>query len=74
MNPGYKKIRILRANFATCSHAELDEAKELDDGNPEELGAQYRDLRKKLPNLNVLGGCCGTDYRHIEVICKACIS
>ena len=69
-----QKIRCLRANSSTCSHAELDEAEELDDGNPEELGMQYRELRKKLPNLNVLGGCCGTDYRHIEAICKACIS
>ena len=71
--PWLQKIRGFRANSSTCSHAELDEAEELDDGNPEELGDQYRELRKKLPNLNVLGGCCGTDYRHIEAIVKACI-
>ena len=71
--PWLQKIRSLRANSSTCSHAELDEAEELDDGNPEELGAQYRELRKKLPNLNVLGGCCGTDHRHIEAICEACV-
>ena len=42
-----------------------------DDGNPVELGGQYRALRPHLPNLNVLGGCCGTDQRHVEEICKA---
>ena len=71
--PWLNKIRSLRANASKCSHAELDEAEELDSGNPEELGMQYRELREKLPNLNVLGGCCGTDHRHIEAICKACI-
>ena len=72
--PWLKKIRSLRANASKCTHAELDEAEELDEGDPEELGAQYRTLMKKLPNLNVLGGCCGTDHRHIEAICKACVT
>lgn len=71
--PWLEKIRSLRANASKRSHAELDEAEVLDEGNPEELGNQYRTLRKHLPNLNVLGGCCGTDHRHIEAICKACI-
>ena len=72
--PWLKRIRSLRANASSCSHAELDEAEVLDEGNPEELGNQYRQLREYLPNLNVLGGCCGTDHRHIEAICKACIN
>lgn len=66
-----ERIRGLRANASTCSHAELDEATELDDGNPIELGGQYRALRTKLQNLNVVGGCCGTDHRHVEEICKS---
>ena len=66
-----QRIRGLRANASTKSHAELDEATELDAGNPVELGQQYRTLRQHLPNLNVLGGCCGTDHRHIEEICKS---
>lgn len=69
--PWLQKIRSLRANASACSHAELDEAEELDDGDPEELANQYRELRDKLQNLNILGGCCGTDHRHIEAICKA---
>ena len=72
--PWLQKIRSLRANASKCSHAELDEAEELDEGNPQQLAAQYRQLRKLLPNLNVLGGCCGTDSRHIEAICKACVN
>ncbi len=68
-----ERIRGLRANASTKSHAELDEAQELDDGNPVELGQQYRALRRRLPKLNVFGGCCGTDARHVEEICKACV-
>jgi len=69
--PWAQRIRALRANASTKSHAELDEAEELDDGNPIELGSLYRQLRNKLSNLNVLGGCCGTDHRHIEAISMA---
>jgi S-methylmethionine-dependent homocysteine/selenocysteine methylase len=65
------RIRGLRANASSMSHAELDEAEELDDGNPHELGQQYRMMRQYMKELNVLGGCCGTDHRHIESICKA---
>jgi len=69
--PWLHRIRGLRANASTLSHAELDEAEKLDDGSPSELSNQYNDLRNKLSNLNVLGGCCGTDHRHIEEIIKA---
>lgn len=68
------RIQGLRANASKCSHAELDEAKELDAGDPVELGKQYRDLLLRMPHINVLGGCCGTDHRHIEQIAKACAS
>ena len=66
------RIGGIRANASTKSHAELDEAEELDSGNPAELGQQYRTLRQMLPNLTVVGGCCGTDHRHIEAISAAC--
>ncbi|MCS0501841.1 homocysteine S-methyltransferase family protein [Ancylobacter mangrovi] len=68
------RIRGLRANASMRSHAELDSAPDLDDGNPVELGRQYRDLRGHLRRLNVVGGCCGTDFRHVEQICFACQS
>ena len=66
------RIYGIRANASRKSHAELDEAETLDDGNPQELGTQYVGLKEQLRNLTVLGGCCGTDARHIEAICKAC--
>lgn len=66
------RIRGLRANASRCSHAELDESTELDAGNPNELGIQYQQLREQLPQLAVLGGCCGTDHRHIGAIFAAC--
>jgi len=68
-----QRIRGIRANASTRSHAELDEAEELDAGNPLELGRHYKELADRLHHLNVLGGCCGTDHRHIEAICKAWI-
>jgi S-methylmethionine-dependent homocysteine/selenocysteine methylase len=67
-----QRIQGIRANASTKSHAELDEATALDDGNPAELGMQYRKLRDTFRHFNVLGGCCGTDHRHIEAISRAC--
>jgi S-methylmethionine-dependent homocysteine/selenocysteine methylase len=67
----HERIRGVRANASKRSHAKLDNTEDLDDGNPDELGNHYQQLRKLLPNLNVLGGCCGTDHRHIEAICMA---
>jgi len=62
----------LRANASRMSHAELDAAETLDDGDPVELGALYAALRHDLPWLSLLGGCCGTDHRHIAAIAEAC--
>lgn len=69
-----RRIGLLRANASRMSHEELDEAEELDAGDPEELGAQYADLRKRFPSLVVLGGCCGTDERHVAHIGRAITS
>ncbi|MBN9511526.1 MAG: homocysteine S-methyltransferase family protein [Alphaproteobacteria bacterium] len=67
------RLRGLRANASTRSHAELDAATELDAGDPAALGQQYRVLRGTLPGITVLGGCCGTDHRHVRAICEACL-
>lgn len=63
-----ERIAGLRANASRMSHAELDEADQLDDGDPAELAAEYRALRERLPRLAVVGGCCGTDHRHVAAI------
>ncbi|HET9902280.1 MAG TPA: homocysteine S-methyltransferase family protein [Xanthobacteraceae bacterium] len=67
-----ERLRGIRANASKRSHAELDAAADLDIGNPVELGREYRSLRDRLRQITVLGGCCGTDHRHIEQICLAC--
>jgi S-methylmethionine-dependent homocysteine/selenocysteine methylase len=70
--PWLERIRGLRANASCKSHAELNDSPELDVGNPVELGTQYAELWRSLPHLNVMGGCCGTDHRHVERIAEAC--
>jgi S-methylmethionine-dependent homocysteine/selenocysteine methylase len=67
------RLRGIRANASKRSHAELDAAPDLDIGNPAELGRHYRDLRARFRHVNVLGGCCGTDHRHVGEICLACV-
>jgi S-methylmethionine-dependent homocysteine/selenocysteine methylase len=70
--PWSKRIRGLRANASRKSHAELNESPELDIGDPAELGQQHAQLKRRLPQLNIMGGCCGTDHRHVEQIAIAC--
>jgi homocysteine S-methyltransferase len=66
-----ERIRSVRANASKLSHAEIDESPELDSGDPAELATDYARLRARHPSLTVLGGCCGTDTRHIEAIADA---
>ena len=69
--PWAARIGGLRANASQLGHAELDEMVELDRGDPDDLAARYVELRASLPNLHVLGGCCGTDHRHVAAIAAA---
>ncbi len=66
--PWLRRIRGIRCNASRCSHAELDEAETLDAGNPAELAEQYQALAARMPWLNVFGGCCGSDVRHVKAI------
>ena len=68
------RIRTIRANASRRTHAELDESEELDAGDPAELGDEYRELRTRFPDLSVLGGCCGTDARHVRAVANACVT
>jgi S-methylmethionine-dependent homocysteine/selenocysteine methylase len=63
--PWVDRIGGVRANASRLSHAELDVMTDLDDGDPEEFGTLYRDLGRLLPNLRLIGGCCGSDHRHV---------
>jgi S-methylmethionine-dependent homocysteine/selenocysteine methylase len=71
--PWSGRIRAIRANASTMSHAELDNATELDRGDPADLAARYRELRALLGELAVVGGCCGTDHEHVAAIAGALV-
>ena len=60
-----ERLVVVRPNASRLSHAELDEAEELDDGDPVELRRDLDALRDRMPSLRVVGGCCGTDVRHV---------
>jgi homocysteine S-methyltransferase len=70
-SPAMKRIGGLRVNASKMSHAELDEAEELDEGDPEELARDNAALSDLLPGIQLLGGCCGTDHRHVAKIAGA---
>jgi S-methylmethionine-dependent homocysteine/selenocysteine methylase len=69
--PWLQRVAGIRANASQKSHAELDASDELDSGDPDELAARYRELRGALPRLAVVGGCCGTDERHVSAVARA---
>ena len=71
--PWTGRIRGVRANASTCSHAELDAMTELDIGDPADLAARHKTLIERFPHITVLGGCCGTDLRHVTAIAEACV-
>jgi homocysteine S-methyltransferase len=67
-----KRIGGIRANASKLSHAELEASEELDIGNPQDLAARYRAILDAMPWVRVVGGCCGTDHRHISAISHTC--
>jgi len=67
-----KRIHGVRANASAKSHAELDESDALDIGDMADLSRRYRGLTRDFPSMRILGGCCGTDHRHLAAICEAC--
>ena len=69
--PWRERVLGLRANASAKSHAELDESEQLDSGDPADLAARYLELRERLPQLVVFGGCCGSDHHHTAAICRA---
>ena len=71
--PWLARVYGVKANASVKSHAELDEFETLDAGDPEDLGRRYSELRSSFPTMRILGGCCGTDHRHVAAICEACV-
>lgn len=68
-----RRIGGIRANASRKSHAELDESETLDAGDPADLGMHYRQMLQDMPGIRIVGGCCGTDHRHVAAICEACL-
>ncbi|MGY3127062.1 homocysteine S-methyltransferase [Agrococcus sp. UYP33] len=66
-----ERIAAVRYNASTRSHAELDAATTLDAGDIGELGRAHERVRTLLPSLSVVGGCCGTDSRHVAALWEA---
>jgi homocysteine S-methyltransferase len=66
------RVGGLRTNASMKSHAELDESETLDIGDPQDLARRYRRLLELMPGIRVIGGCCGTDHRHIAAVCDHC--
>ncbi len=65
-----ERLKGVRANSSTKSHAELDDATELDRGDIAGLARHYGELHRVLPDLRVVGGCCGTDDAHVAAIAR----
>jgi homocysteine S-methyltransferase len=66
--PWVERVRGLRSNASTASHAELDEAEALDEGDLAVFVPAHRALEERLPALEIVGGCCGTDARHVAAL------
>jgi homocysteine S-methyltransferase len=66
--PWVERIRGLRSNASTLTHAELDEAESLDEGDLAVLVSSHREVEQHLPALEIVGGCCGTDARHVAAL------
>ncbi|MBX2802194.1 MAG: homocysteine S-methyltransferase family protein [Myxococcales bacterium] len=71
--PWAQRIGLIRANASRMSHEELDAAERLDDGDPRELAASYGELLARFPSIGVIGGCCGTDHRHVGAMGDVCL-
>jgi S-methylmethionine-dependent homocysteine/selenocysteine methylase len=69
--PWVRRVRGLRANASTLAHGQLCQLGHLEEGDAVELAAQHRELARQYPHFNVFGGCCGTDFVHVERICQA---
>ena len=72
--PWAERVRGLRANASSLDHGTLCQLGNLEEGDPDELAQQYCDLRAAYPKMNVFGGCCGTDYAHVEKIGRALLA
>lgn len=65
------RLRSIRPNASKMEKIALCKLGHLEDGDPDELGAQMGDLARRYPHMDIMGGCCGTDERHLSRIAEA---
>ena len=72
LTPGDWTLRLggFMPNAVAMETLDLCKLGHLEDGDPRELGAQMAGLALRFPHINVWGGCCGTDGRHIGEITR----
>ena len=72
LTPGDWTTRLggFMPNAVAMETLDLCKLGHLEDGDPAELGHQMADLARRFPHINVWGGCCGTDGRHIGQITR----
>ena len=73
INPGLwmERLKGIRPNASSLDHGILCKLGHLEEGNPDELGQQMADIVARFPQINVVGGCCGTDQPHLHQIAKS---
>ncbi|MFT3987754.1 homocysteine S-methyltransferase family protein [Aestuariivirga sp.] len=72
LTPGPWNSRLggFMPNAVAMETLDLCKLGHLEDGDPQELGGQMAELAQRFPHVNVWGGCCGTDGRHIGQITR----
>jgi homocysteine S-methyltransferase len=63
-----QRLTFLRPNASTLTHEELDAMEVLDAGDIQQLVASADRVREQVGSLRVVGGCCGTDSRHVAAL------
>lgn len=66
---GSQRFIGIQANASSLTHAELEGSNEVQSENVSEWGDSMMRLNKEL-GVKILGGCCGTDEKHLEYLLK----
>jgi S-methylmethionine-dependent homocysteine/selenocysteine methylase len=68
--PWLERVRSLRPNASRADKQSLCTIGHLESGDPEELGRQVGALVRRLPHVDVVGGCCGTWDDHLRAMAE----
>jgi methionine synthase I (cobalamin-dependent) len=68
--PWLERLRALRPNASMADKQSLCRIGHLEAGDPELLGAEMAGIVRRLPQIDVVGGCCGTWDDHLSAIAR----